>query len=70
MTLKFPTLAEQAIQAYEAAIKTVSLVKIAKDLGGERSPNQWDSIEFWFDDDSSLRITGRGCAHRYEALLP
>ena len=68
--LTFPTLAEQAVSRWQAAAKTSSLAKIAARLGGERHDSWPCVIEFTFDDDTVLRITGRGRSHKYETLYP
>jgi len=67
--LTFPTQAEQVVSAFQAATKTVSLSLLAHKAGGERS-DRGTTLIYTFDDDSSLEITGRGKAHRYETFLP
>ena len=73
MTLSHPTLAEQVVAAKKAATKTVSVVKIARKLGGVAT-HRWDArgltITYTFDDDSSLTVRGRGKYHQMEAHLP
>jgi hypothetical protein len=71
MPLTFPTLAEQVIQEFETAKKTVSLSKIArKKAWGEKVVNFGRETIFMFDDDTTLHVRGRGRAHKYWSELP
>lgn len=66
--LTFPTKAEQALEAF-ASRRVPSAATAALRLGGV--PEQhWDCLDFVFDDDTTLRIRGRGRNHSVEALLP
>ena len=68
--LTFPTQAEKAIAAFKATVTQKSLAAICERRGAERL-SQWPAIiEYTFDDDSVVRISGRGRNHKYEALLP
>lgn len=68
--LTFPTQAEQALEEFESATKTVSLAKIAKRRGADKE-TEWPGLtRYVFDDDTSLEVTGRGRAHRVEVRLP
>jgi hypothetical protein len=68
--LSFPTIAEQVAEAFRARTKTVALTTLAQKAGGARS-HAWPCVTiFHFDDDSSIRITGRGRTHSYETYYP
>jgi hypothetical protein len=70
MTLKFPTMAEQALAMFRNSTKTTSLTTIAKSFEAERD-HKWPNTIIWtFDDDTSLEISGRGRNHKVEAHLP
>lgn len=68
MTLKFPTQAEQALATFRSATKTISLAKIAHDLGAEVTPGTITT--YTFDDDTSITVSGRGKSHRVETHFP
>lgn len=73
MPLEFPTLAEQCLAEWKACTKTTSLVTLAAARDGERfdSSDPADRyIEFFFPDDTSLRIRGTGAGHSVKVLLP
>lgn len=67
--LAFPTMAEQALEEFRSATKTVSLAAIAKRRGADQV-HHWDHIEYVFDDDTSIQTRGRGRSHKIEVLLP
>ncbi len=69
MPLTFPTQAEQCLAEFRASTKTVSLATIAKRRGAD-VVQHWDHKEYIFDDDTSLKVTGRGKAHKVETHLP
>lgn len=68
MALQFPTMAQQAVAAFETR-KVKSLATIAKRMGADHD-RKWDRIEYTFDDDTTLIVQGRGRAHRYWTELP
>ena len=77
--LSFPTQAEQALAAFNSATKTISLITICNKMGGVRADKYKPRgglrfgtrvIEYTFDDDSSLEITGQGKSHKVETFLP
>lgn len=70
MPLTFPTMAEKALAEFRAAARTVSLATIAKQHGADVERSWPCEIVYTFDDDTSLRVTGRGRAHKVEVLLP
>ena len=67
--LKFPTLAEQAVQKFNSKAKTVSLSVIAKKMGAMREYEHPFTI-FIFEDDTSITVSGRGKTHKVETHLP
>jgi hypothetical protein len=67
--LKHPTLAQQAVNQFRNATKTISLAVIAKRLGAEKFQH-FTHTEHVFDDGSSLEVRGRGRSHKVEVLLP
>lgn len=70
--LKSPTLAEQALAFFKASNKdkkTAVLTAVAQ-FGGELEVPKGKVAVYTFDDDSSLRVSGRGASHRMEAVLP
>lgn len=67
--LTFPTQAEQAVEAFNSAIKTISLTTICEKMGADRS-FKYPHISYTFDDDTSLTISGRGNSHKVETYLP
>lgn len=69
LPLTFPTQAEQVVQQFEAATKTTSLAKLAKQMGA-MVEKQWDRTIYTFDDDTSIEVKGRGRSHQYETQLP
>ena len=69
MKLTFPTQAEQAYEEFRSATRTISLATVARKRGAQ-TERLWDRTIHWFDDDTSLVVTGRGRAHRGEVLLP
>lgn len=69
--LTFPTMAERAIQAFHTR-QYPSLAKACHAMGAS-TEKVWGArvaIEWTFEDDTTVRSTGRGRAHQYEALLP
>lgn len=73
MTLQFPTLAEQTVAAFNAKTKTAPFEEFAKKFGGEKTVRRaFDGkvIEWVFDDETSVTITGAGLSHRIEIHLP
>lgn len=66
--LTFPTQAERAIQAF-CSRQFKSLAVACHKLGGSRE-TLWDCVEYTFDDDTTVRIRGRGRTHSFEAILP
>lgn len=73
MALEFPTIAEQALAEWNAKHVLGGVGRIAKRIGADVE-RRWDRdglvIEYTFDDDTSLRCTGRGKQHKVEAMLP
>lgn len=69
MPLTFPTQAEQALEEFNSATKTISLATIAKRMGAviEKS---WEGTVYTFDDDTALIVKGTGANHKVETLLP
>lgn len=74
MALEFPTMAEQALAEWNATHVLGGVGKVAKRFGTVDVDRRWEGlglvIEYTFDDDTSLRCTGRGKAHKVEAMLP
>lgn len=73
MPLTFPTQAEQCLQAFNSATKTISLSTIAKHMGATREDrNGWErSVRvFVFPDDSTLEASGSGKGLRTETFHP
>lgn len=72
--LQFPTMAEQALAEWRATTRTVSLTKVCERRGAEREALQqpdWTYQILWtFDDDTALKVRGRGRGHSVEVLLP
>lgn len=69
MTLTFPTQAEQCVMAFLSATKTTSLATIAKKMGAEK--RFADGItSYTFDDDTTLKVQGRGRHHKFETFHP
>lgn len=72
-TLTFPTMAEQALAEWNEKHILGGVGLIAKRHGADVE-RRWEGqlliIEYTFDDDTSLRTSGRGKAHRVEAMLP
>ena len=69
MSLTFPTQAEQVLEQFRTSTRTVSLATIARKRGAEVE-RHWDHTLYTFDDDTSLKVSGRGRAHKVEVLLP
>lgn len=67
--MQFPTMAERAITEWRSATKTTSFNTVAKRYSAFQDHDR-TSIEWIFDDDSIVRITGRGKAFKIEARLP
>lgn len=67
--LQFPTMAEKTLAEFNAATKTVALQHLARKAGAfvERGFNR---LEYVFDDDSRLVITGRGKSYKATPELP
>jgi len=72
MPLQFPTLAEQALDEFRTRPEGNSLATIARRFGAtvERTSTWPNEIIYTFDDDTSLKTTGRGKTHKVETLLP
>lgn len=68
MALSFPTLAEQAANEFHNSKVTISVPSIAKRMGATISKAY--PRRYFFDDDSSLQVTGRGANHKIETFLP
>jgi hypothetical protein len=68
--LQHPTIAERVLADWRNRNRTTSLVKLAERQGAERRDIWPSTIEFTFDDDTTLTITGRGRGHRVETGLP
>ena len=69
MALTFPTQAELALAEFQEAKKTVSLATIAKRRGASVEKS-FKGTEYYFDDDTTLLVTGAGRAHKVEVFLP
>lgn len=67
--LKFPTQAETTLAAFHAATKTVALSTLAKRAGAFTDRNFY-GLEYVFDDDSRIVVTGRGKSYQARAELP
>ena len=67
--MEFPTLAEKALAEFRNATRTVSLATIAKRYGADVERG-WQETIYWFDDDTSLVVRGRGRAHQVEVRWP
>lgn len=72
MTLQFPTLAEQALDQFRKATKTVALATIAKKMGAdvERGGPTGSTLTYTFDDDTSIVVEGRGRNCKIRTELP
>ena len=71
--LTFPTQAEQAVERFRNSKVTISLVTICAEMAATRQVYYRFGrrhIEYYFDDDSSLVITGQGKNHKVETFLP
>lgn len=69
-TLTFPTIAEQVIKEFEDSQKTTSLAVLAARRGCHTERTFEGVTTYFFDDDTSIEVKGRGAAHAYEARLP
>ena len=69
--LTFPTQAERAIQAFGER-RYPSLARACRAMGGTREdgPGFPPSVDWAFEDDTVVRVRGRGRGHQFEALLP
>ena len=75
MSLTFPTLAEQAIAAYNAAGRRGSFNKVALKMGAFRDDDPignegWPMIVWVFPDDTTVEVHGRGKSYRLVAETP
>jgi hypothetical protein len=71
--MEFPTMAERAIEDWKARGCTTAFERVAKRCGAFRDDEQVDGakvIVWIFDDDTKVRISGRGNKHKIEAELP
>lgn len=67
--MKFPTMAEKAVAEWSESKTTISFNTVAKRYGAFQD-RDGTVIEWIFDDDSIVHITGRGKAYKIEARLP
>ena len=67
--LEFPTMAERAIEDWRACTSTTAFNTIARKRGATRD-DEFGVIVWIFDDDTKVRISGRGSRHKIEAELP
>ncbi|SCW50011.1 hypothetical protein SAMN02927924_00963 [Sphingobium faniae] len=75
MPLTFPTLAEQAIAAYEANDRKGSFNKIALKMGAFRDDDPrgnkgWPMIIWVFPDETTVEVHGRGRSYKLVAETP
>ena len=73
MSLTFPTLAEQALEAWHSAPGTVALPVVAKRRGADAQRVDTFDGTTWvytFDDDTSLVVNGTGKNRTVKACLP
>jgi predicted lipoprotein with Yx(FWY)xxD motif len=70
MTLQFPTIAEQVLDEFNNAKKTVSLATLAKKRKADKVTDFEGTTVYTFDDDTSLIVKGRGKSYRVSAELP
>lgn len=68
--LTFPTMAEQAYKEFQSATKTIALATIAKRRGAQVERTFEGVTTYWFDDDTSLVVKGRGKNYQVEVMLP
>ena len=68
--LTFPTQAEQCEMAFRNAVKTTSVATIARKMGVVEVNKNYPFTDYLFVDDTTLRVSGQGRAHKMEALLP
>ncbi len=70
MPLTFPTIAEQVREEFQQAPRTIALATIARKRSVEITRAWPSTTTYWFDDGTSIEVTGRGKAHRIEVRLP
>ena len=68
--LTFPTDAEKVIAEFKAKTRTTSVRKFAFARGATLA-HEWPRVQvYYFPDDTTLRVSGRGRSHTMEAFLP
>lgn len=67
--LEFPTMAERCVAEFRAKTQTIAFPTIARRYDAEVT-KLWRGIEYRFDDDTSVIVTGTGASHRMETFLP
>ena len=73
MSLTFPTLAEQALEAWRNAPRTIALSVVAKRHGADAQRLDTFDGTTWvytFDDDTHLVVRGKGKNHKVVSHLP
>lgn len=72
--LRFPTMAEQALEAFTSSKVTISLAGICLFNKAERSYETDECNRrvtvYSFCDDSHVRVVGRGMSYKAEAATP